>query len=100
MRLDGHGLDHIHIPKLIEDVLGAKSVIIAGYQGAGDIDVALERGELQCRLITIAAFFGREPHITWYKKGFTRPLVQTGQTRSFAAGHTHVLRADGSLQNG
>jgi tripartite-type tricarboxylate transporter receptor subunit TctC len=47
-----------HIPKLIEDVLGAKSAIIAGYQGAADIDVALERGELQCRLITIAAFFG------------------------------------------
>jgi len=70
-----------HIPKLIEDVLGAKSIIIAGYQGAGDIDVALERGELQCRLITIAAFFGREPHITWYKKGFTRPLVQTGRKR-------------------
>jgi tripartite-type tricarboxylate transporter receptor subunit TctC len=70
-----------HIPKLIEDVLGARSVIIAGYQGAGDIDVALERGELQCRLITIAAFFGREPHITWYKKGFTRPLVQTGRKR-------------------
>jgi tripartite-type tricarboxylate transporter receptor subunit TctC len=70
-----------HVPKLIEDVLGAKSIIIAGYQGAGDIDVALERGELQCRLITIAAFFGREPHISWYKKGFTRPLVQTGRKR-------------------
>ena len=70
-----------HIPKLIEDVLGARSVVIAGYQGAGDIDVALERGELQCRLITIAAFFGREPHITWYKNGFTRPLVQTGRKR-------------------
>ncbi len=70
-----------HVPKLIEDVLGAKSIIIAGYQGAGDIDVALERGELECRLITIAAFFGREPHITWYKKGFTRPLVQTGRKR-------------------
>jgi tripartite-type tricarboxylate transporter receptor subunit TctC len=70
-----------HIPKLLDDVLGAKSIIIAGYQGAGDIDVALERGELQCRLITIAAFFGREPHISWYKKGFTRPLVQTGRKR-------------------
>jgi tripartite-type tricarboxylate transporter receptor subunit TctC len=70
-----------HIPKLLDDVLGAKSTIIAGYQGAGDIDVALERGELQCRLITIAAFFGREPHISWYKKGFTRPLVQTGRKR-------------------
>ena len=36
---------------------------------------------MQCRLITIAAFFGREPHISWYKKRFTRPLVQTGRKR-------------------
>ena len=70
-----------HVPKLIEEVFGVKFTIITGYQGAADIDVALERGELQCRLITIAAFFGREPHITWYKKGFTRPFVQTGRKR-------------------
>jgi len=70
-----------HIPKLIEEVFGVKFTIITGYQGAADIDVALERGELQCRLITIAAFFGREPHITWFKKGFTRPFVQTGRKR-------------------
>jgi tripartite-type tricarboxylate transporter receptor subunit TctC len=70
-----------HIPKLIEEVFGVKFTIITGYQGAADIDVALERGELQCRLITIAAFFGREPHISWFKKGFTRPFVQTGRKR-------------------
>jgi tripartite-type tricarboxylate transporter receptor subunit TctC len=70
-----------HIPKLIEEVFGVKFTIITGYQGAADIDVALERGELQCRLITIAAFFGREPHVSWFKKGFTRPFVQTGRKR-------------------
>jgi tripartite-type tricarboxylate transporter receptor subunit TctC len=70
-----------HIPKLIEEIFSVKFNVITGYQGASDIDVALERGELQCRLITIAAFFGREPHITWYQKGFTRPLVQTGRQR-------------------
>ena len=70
-----------HIPKLMEEIFAVKFNIIAGYQGAADIDVALERGELQCRLITIAAFFGREPHITWFKKGFTRPFVQTGRKR-------------------
>jgi tripartite-type tricarboxylate transporter receptor subunit TctC len=70
-----------HIPKLMEEIFAVKFNIIIGYQGAADIDVALERGELQCRLITIAAFFGREPHITWYKKGFTRPFVQTGRKR-------------------
>jgi tripartite-type tricarboxylate transporter receptor subunit TctC len=77
----GTGSTTYHIPKLIEDLLGAKFTIITGYQGAADIDVAIERGEIQCRLITVAAFFGREPHITWFKKGFVRPLVQTGRKR-------------------
>ena len=70
-----------HIPKLVEEIFAVKFTVITGYQGAADIDVALERGELQCRLITIAAFFGREPHVTWYKKGFTRAFVQTGRKR-------------------
>jgi tripartite-type tricarboxylate transporter receptor subunit TctC len=70
-----------HIPKLLEEIFAVKFTIITGYQGAADIDVALERGELHCRLITIAAYFGREPHITWFKKGFTRPFVQTGRKR-------------------
>jgi tripartite-type tricarboxylate transporter receptor subunit TctC len=77
----GTGSTTYHIPRLIEDILGAKFTIITGYQGAADIDVAIERGELQCRLITVAAFFGREPHKTWFKKGFARPLVQTGRKR-------------------
>jgi len=77
----GTGSTTYHIPKLLEEIFAVKFTIITGYQGAADIDVALERGELQCRLITIAAYFGREPHITWFKKGFTRPFVQTGRKR-------------------
>jgi tripartite-type tricarboxylate transporter receptor subunit TctC len=77
----GTGSTTYHIPKLLEEIFAVKFNIITGYQGAADIDVALERGELQCRLITIAAYFGREPHITWFKKGFTRPFVQTGRKR-------------------
>jgi tripartite-type tricarboxylate transporter receptor subunit TctC len=80
-----------HIPKLIEEVFGVKFNIITGYQGAADIDVALERGEIQCRLITIAAFFGREPHISWFKKGFTRPFVQTGRKRDSMLSETPTL---------
>ncbi len=77
----GTGSITYHTPKLMEEIFGVKFNIIAGYQGAADIDLALERGELHCRVITIAAFFGREPHITWFKKGFTRPFVQTGRKR-------------------
>jgi tripartite-type tricarboxylate transporter receptor subunit TctC len=77
----GTGSTTYQVPKLIEEIFGVKFNIVIGYQGAADIDVALERGELQCRLITIAAYFGREPHITWFKKGFTRPFLQTGRKR-------------------
>lgn len=77
----GTGSTTYHIPKLIEELFGAKITVITGYQGAGDIDVALERGELQCRLITISSFFSREPHMTWFKKGFVRAVVQTGRKR-------------------
>lgn len=77
----GTGSTTYHVPKLIEEIFNVKLAVITGYQGAGDIDVALERGELQCRLITISSFFSREPHMTWFKKGFVRAVVQTGRKR-------------------
>lgn len=77
----GTGSTTYHIPKLLEEIFQVKFNIITGYQGATDIDVALARNELQCRLITVAAYFGREPHVTWYRQGFTRPFVQTGRKR-------------------
>jgi tripartite-type tricarboxylate transporter receptor subunit TctC len=77
----GTGSPLYHIPKLMEETLGTKFNIVTGYQGAGDIDLALERGEMHCRLITVAAFSGREPFLTWKKNGFVRPLMQTGRTR-------------------
>ncbi len=87
----GTGSTTYHIPKLMEEIFAVKFNIIIGYQGAADIDVALERGELQCRLITIAAFFGREPHISWYKKGFTRPFLQTGRKRDASLADTPTM---------
>lgn len=69
------------IPKLMEETLGTKFNVIVGYQGAPDIDLAMERGEVECRLITFSAFFGREPFNTWRKKGFLRVLTQTGKKR-------------------
>ena len=77
----GTGSVLYHIPKVMEETLGTKFRIITGYQGAGDIDLAVERGEMDCRLITVAAFFGREPFLTWGKNGFVRPLLQTGRKR-------------------
>jgi tripartite-type tricarboxylate transporter receptor subunit TctC len=69
------------VPKLLEETLGIRLNLITGYTGGPDVDLAIERGEVYCRSISTTAFFGREPYIAWGKKGFVRPLAQTGKTR-------------------
>jgi tripartite-type tricarboxylate transporter receptor subunit TctC len=70
-----------YMPKLVEETTGAKFDIVSGYVSGQDIDLAVERGELQCRAFTITAYFAREPFISWRKKGFAHVLFQTGQKR-------------------
>jgi tripartite-type tricarboxylate transporter receptor subunit TctC len=70
-----------YLPKLVQEVAGAKFNIVTGYPGGTDIDLAVERGEIHCRAFTIEAFFGREPYTSWRKKGFVRNLFQTGNKR-------------------
>jgi tripartite-type tricarboxylate transporter receptor subunit TctC len=70
-----------YMPKLVEETTGAKFDIVSGYVAGQDIDLAVERGELQCRAFTITAFFPREPFISWPKKGFVNVLFQTGAKR-------------------
>jgi tripartite-type tricarboxylate transporter receptor subunit TctC len=70
-----------YMPKLLEDAMGTKFDVVAGYVAGQDIDLAVERGEVQCRAFTINAFFAREPFITWRKKNFVRVLYQTGSKR-------------------
>ena len=77
----GAGTSGSYMPKLLEETLGTKFAIVAGYQGGGEIDLAVERGELHCRAFTIQAYHSREPYHTWRKKNFARILMQTGQTR-------------------
>ena len=77
----GAGTSGSYMPKLLEETLGTKFTIIAGYQGGGEIDLAVERGELHCRAFTVQAYHSREPYFTWRKKAFARILMQTGQTR-------------------
>jgi tripartite-type tricarboxylate transporter receptor subunit TctC len=69
------------VPKLMEENLGTKVIMITGYQGGPDVDLAMERGEVHCRAVSTTAYFGREPYLTWGKNGFVRPLAQTGKKR-------------------
>jgi tripartite-type tricarboxylate transporter receptor subunit TctC len=70
-----------YMPKLMEEVLNTKFDIVSGYVSGQDIDLAVERGELQCRAFTITAYFAREPFISWRKRNFTNVLIQTGTQR-------------------
>lgn len=70
-----------YIPKLMEETIGTKFDIVSGYQAGQDIDLAVERGELQCRAFTITAYFAREPFISWRKRGFVNVIIQTGSKR-------------------
>lgn len=77
----GTGTTGFYIPRLLDEVFGTKHVIVSGYQGGSEVDLAVERGEVHCWSPLVATFFGREPYISWFKKGFVRVLLQTNQKR-------------------
>jgi tripartite-type tricarboxylate transporter receptor subunit TctC len=72
---------HISL-KVLEEALSAKFRIVTGYKSGSDQDLAIERGEVQCRAVTAASFLAREPFLTWQKKNFVRILVQSGRKRN------------------
>jgi tripartite-type tricarboxylate transporter receptor subunit TctC len=75
------GTSSHYVPKLIEEALKVRFNLVTGYTGGAEQDLALERGEVHCRAVAIATFFGREPYFTWHKKGFVRLLLQTPRKR-------------------
>jgi tripartite-type tricarboxylate transporter receptor subunit TctC len=70
-----------YMPKFLNDAMGLKFNIVSGYPGGGEIDLGIERGELHCRNLTISTYFAREPFLSWHKKGFIRPILQTPKKR-------------------
>ncbi|HXV48794.1 MAG TPA: tripartite tricarboxylate transporter substrate-binding protein [Candidatus Binatia bacterium] len=77
----GTGNTGYYLPKLLEQTIGAKFQLVTGYEGGASIELAVERGEVQCRAFTIQVFFGREPFNTWRSKNLVRVLVQGGKKR-------------------
>lgn len=70
------------LARLLEEAFPPLKIqTVTGYPGGSEIDVAVERGEVVCRGMTSAPFFGREPFHTWRKKGFVRVLVVSNQKR-------------------
>jgi len=77
----GTGTTGFYIPRLLDEVLCTKHTIVGGCPGGSEIDLAVERGEVHCWSPLVATFFGREPYISWHKKGFVRVLLQTNRKR-------------------
>ncbi len=74
------GLGYL-LPRLFEDSLGIKLNMVLGYGGGGEMNLAIEKGEVHCRAGTVSAYVGREPTRTWIKNGFVRALTQSGVKR-------------------
>ncbi len=70
-----------YVGNLLEETLGARFNTLTGYKDGPEVDLAVERGEIQCRGISLETLFGREPLLGWSKNGFVRVLVQTGKKR-------------------
>ena len=74
------GLGYL-LPRLLEESIGIKLNMVLGYGGGGEMNLAIEKGEVHCRAGTVSAYVGREPTRTWIKKGFVRALTQSGTKR-------------------
>ena len=68
-------------PKLLEEGLGLKFHMVLGYGGGGEMNLAIEKGEVQCRAGTVSSYVDREPTRGWAKNGFVRALAQSGSKR-------------------
>jgi tripartite-type tricarboxylate transporter receptor subunit TctC len=87
----GTGNTGYYFPKLLEQAIGTKFQLVTGYQGGADIEIAVERGEVQCRAFSVQVFFGREPFNNWRSKNLVRVLVQTGKKRDTRLTETPLL---------
>jgi tripartite-type tricarboxylate transporter receptor subunit TctC len=69
------------VPALLNNVLGTKFNIVAGYKGGNEIDLALERGEVAGR--AGQSWDGwKVTRPDWIKSGKLVPLLQIGITRA------------------
>ncbi len=70
-----------YFPRLVEEALGVKFNLVIGYPGAAEIDLAIQKNEVQCRAGSLEGYFGSEPSKSWAKSGFARVLITGGAKR-------------------
>ena len=72
--------DNAILPQLMNQMIGAKMEVVAGYRGTADILLAMERGEADGHLALLANLTVGKPE--WFRDKKARILVQFGAKRS------------------
>jgi tripartite-type tricarboxylate transporter receptor subunit TctC len=76
----GAGSASVQLPAFYNNVLGTKFKIIIGYQGGQDVDLAMERGEVEGRgTNTYTGYQTSKPHYLAQK--LILPLIQVGSAK-------------------
>jgi tripartite-type tricarboxylate transporter receptor subunit TctC len=78
----GAGSSIVIYPQVMNKVLGTKFKIVLGYQSVAQINIALERGEVEARTGSYADLIGEHPD--WVKEKKVDILLQIGEKRDKA----------------
>ena len=72
----GRGADTYSMPAMLNEFLGTKFKMVMGYKGGNEINLAMERGEVQARYNFWAAWLSTRPQ--WIANGDVKMLVYMG----------------------
>ncbi len=75
----GPGSGIVLFPKVMNAVLGTKFKIVIGYKSSEQINIAMERGEVEARAFGLTSIFAQRAH--WVKEKRIRFLAQVGAKR-------------------
>ena len=75
----GNATDSFVTPTLLNALAGTRFKIVIGYHGAADVDLAIERGEADCRVASWTAL--KTTRGEWLKDGRIAVPFQTGLRR-------------------
>lgn len=65
------------VPQILKEALGLSYQLVFGYKGKAELELAIERGEVDGSTLGYASLVSR--HSDWVKKDLVRPMIQFGR---------------------
>jgi tripartite-type tricarboxylate transporter receptor subunit TctC len=85
----GRGAESFSMPAMLNEFLGARFKIVTGYPGGNEINLAMERGEVQARYNFWSSWKSTRPE--WVKNGDIRVIATMGPKPSDLPGVPSVI---------